>query len=343
MSSALKAIDFLNNAQHITIIDVRSEGEFERGHIPGAVNIPMFNNAERAIVGTIYKQTGKEKAIEKGLEIVGPKMISFVKEAKSHALDKQILVHCWRGGMRSESFSWLLKTAGLQPQYLSRGYKAYRNYVQASFSIPLKLILLGGKTGSGKTRMLEQLKASGEQVIDMEGLCHHKGSSFGAIGQLEQPSAEQFENNLHHILKDMDVNKRIWIENESKNLGKIYIHDSFWNQMKCAPLVYVEVEKSIRIKNLVKEYACFPKELLEQAILRIQKKLGGLNFKLAMNALETSDFETITDLCLNYYDKTYLQGLNAREKSKVIIVDSSNVTDFKLIEILIDAANKFYN
>jgi len=342
MSPSLSPADFLTMSQNFAIIDVRSEGEYERGHIPGAVNIPLFNNEERAIVGTIYKQIGKEKAIEKGLEIVGPKLVSFVQQAKFHAIDRHILVHCWRGGMRSESFVWLLKTAGLQPQYLTRGYKAYRNYVQASFSDPLKIILLGGKTGSGKTRILEQLKYRGEQVIDMEGLCNHKGSTFGAIGQPNQPSTDQFENNLHVALKDIDCNKRIWIENESKNLGRIYIHDAFWDQMKAAPLIYVEVEKKFRIKNLVNEYAMFPKELLGQAILRIQKKLGSLHFKLAMNALEADDFETITDLCLNYYDKTYLQGLKARDQNKVAVVDAVNVADYELVSVLLEKASKFY-
>lgn len=343
MSLSISSDDFLNKSQNIAIVDVRSEGEYERGHIPGAVNIPLFTNDERAIVGTIYKQIGKEKAVEKGLEIVGSKLVSFVQQAKLLANDKQILVHCWRGGMRSESFVWLLKTSGLQPQYLTRGYKAYRQYVQSSFATDFKIILLGGKTGSGKTRMLEQLKASGEQVIDMEGLCNHKGSSFGAIGQLDQPTTEQFENNLHHILKDLDVSKRIWIENESKNLGRIYIHDSFWNQMKLAPLLYLEVDKNLRINNLVKEYASFPKELLEQAILRIQKKIGGLNFKLAMQALEANDFETVTNLCLNYYDKTYLQGFESREKSKVQVIEAKNRTELELTEVLLEAANKYYN
>ncbi|MCX6181805.1 MAG: tRNA 2-selenouridine(34) synthase MnmH [Bacteroidetes bacterium] len=228
MAKAYQIKDFLVHAETLPVIDVRSEGEFLQGHIPGAISVPLFTNAERAAVGTIYKQESKELAVQKGLEIVGPKLTSFVQQVKSHISGKEVLVHCWRGGMRSGSFAWLLETSGLTAGTLIKGYKAYRNYVLSSFTNPLKLILLGGKTGSGKTKILHYLKEQGEQVIDLEELCSHKGSAFGAIGQKPQCSSEQFENNLSEILLRLDSNKRIWIEDESRNLGNIYIPESFW-------------------------------------------------------------------------------------------------------------------
>lgn len=343
MASPLDIEIFLKTAAEIPVVDVRSEGEFQRGHIPGAFNIPLFNNAERALVGTTYKKTGKEEAVEEGLEIVGPKLIAFVKEAKLLAKDKQVLVHCWRGGMRSESFAWLLRTSGLQATCLKRGYKAYRNHVLSFFSTPFKLMLLGGKTGSGKTRILRQLQDKGQQVVDLEALCNHKGSTFGAIGQEAQPTTEQFENNLYEVLKHFDPQKPIWLESESKCIGRIYIPDPFWDQMKTAPLTFVEIDKNIRIKNLVKEYASFPKELLAQAIERIQTKLGGLNFKLAMLALENNDFEQVADLCLLYYDKAYLLGLNARDKNKIISIDAKNIEETNLADLILTHANTFYS
>jgi tRNA 2-selenouridine synthase len=340
MADSLDIEEFLRKAEKIPIIDVRSEGEFQHAHIPGAINVPLFNNQERAKVGTTYKQVGKEEAIELGLEIVGPKLAGFVKEVKSKIQRKEVLVHCWRGGMRSGSFAWLLETAGLKPHTLTNGYKAYRSYVRSSLAKPLNIVLLGGKTGSGKTRILEHLKELGEQVIDLEDLCKHRGSSFGAIVQQQQPSTEQFENNLYEIVKKIDPEKRVWVEDESKNLGTVFLPDHIWQQMKVAPVIFVDVDKKIRIESLVKEYSTLPKEFLEQAIQRIKKKLGGLNLKLALEALSKNDFPTVAALCLLYYDKAYLMGLNERDKNKIKVIEVNTLEERKLSQIIIDEANK---
>ncbi len=340
MAKSYEIKEFLFKSETASIIDVRSEGEFVQGHIPGAINVPLFTNSERAIVGTIYKQQGKEPAVQKGLDIVGPKLSTFVHDVKSKIQGKEVLVHCWRGGMRSGSFAWLLETSGLVPSTLVKGYKAYRNFVLSTFSTPFNLMLLGGKTGSGKTKLLHNLKEQGEQVIDLEELCSHKGSAFGAIGQKAQSSTEQFENNLCEILLKMDPNKRIWLEDESRNLGGIYIPDNFWLQMKQAPLIFLEVDKKIRIANLVQDYASYPKELLEEAIQRIQKRLGGLHLKLATEALHNNDFAQVAEICLMYYDKAYLSGLDKREKNTVhrIEVDSFEVE--KLSRTIIEKENE---
>jgi tRNA 2-selenouridine synthase len=312
MAKAFPIVEFLDKAAVIPVIDVRSEGEFSQGHIPGAINVPLFSNSERAVVGTIYKQQSKELAVQKGLEIVGPKLASFVQEVKSKIEGKEVLVHCWRGGMRSGSFAWLLETSGLSSSTLTKGYKAYRAHVQSVFDQPLQLVLLGGKTGSGKTKILQHLQKYGEQVIDLEALCSHKGSAFGAIGQERQCSTEQFENNLCALLQTLDTSKRIWIEDESRNLGAIFLPEKFWQQMKAAPLIFLEVEIDLRIKNLVQDYASFPKDLLEESILRIHKRLGGLQLNQAIEALANNDFERVAEICLFYYDKAYLNSLSKR-------------------------------
>ncbi|MEY2794218.1 MAG: hypothetical protein RJA76_2210, partial [Bacteroidota bacterium] len=180
----------------VPILDVRSPGEFKRAHIPNALSLPLFTDEEREKVGICYKHQGKEKAVELGLEFVGPKLVNFVKYAKKVAFEGEILVHCWRGGMRSASMAWLLETAGLKVFLLEGGYKSYRNFVLKIQSEPLPLRVLGGKTGSGKTELLREMKNAGFQVIDLEDLAKHRGSAFGHFGLEEQPSSEHFENLL---------------------------------------------------------------------------------------------------------------------------------------------------
>src|SRR3989339_1355584 len=195
MPKIISVAEFLKRGNSLPIIDVRSPGEYEHAHIPGALALPLFSNEERAEVGTIYKQRGRVQAVQKGLEFVGPKLKDFTKFALKLNSD-ELLIHCWRGGMRSSAMAWLLETVGINCSLLKDGYKAYRNHVLESFDLPYKILLLGGYTGSGKTEILSALKEAGEQVVDLEGLSNHKGSAFGALGQGIQPSSEQFENTL---------------------------------------------------------------------------------------------------------------------------------------------------
>jgi tRNA 2-selenouridine synthase len=312
---------FLQAARNTPVIDVRSPGEFEKGHIPGAVNIPLFTNEERAKVGTRYKQIGPDAALLLGLDIVGPKMSGFVKQARKLAPGGDVLVHCWRGGMRSGSFAWLLQTAGMQVNTLQKGYKAYRNEVLRLMGEPMKLIILSGKTGSGKSETLREIARLGEQVVDLETLAHHKGSSFGALGQLPQPSVEQFENDLHRALSQLDFSRRIWLEDESNSIGTVFIPRPLWHQMRQARVIMMDVPKEERIRRLVREYAEFPHSLLENAIMRIRKRMGGQHFSAALAALDAGDYAQVADLTLNYYDKAYLFGLSKRESASISRVE----------------------
>lgn len=318
MVKQLSVEDFLRKAEQLPVIDVRSPGEYNHAHIPGAVSIPLFDNEERAQVGTKYKNAGKDAAVLLGLDLVGPKLAGFVKQSKKlNPQQKEVLVHCWRGGMRSGSFAWLLDTAGLTASTLVGGYKAYRNAVLAAFLEPRQLIILGGKTGSGKTDVLHQLAEQGEQVIDLEGLAHHKGSSYGAIGQLPQPATEHFENLLFAQWRALDPNRRIWLEDESRNVGSCFIPLSLWGQMRIAPVAFLDVPKEVRIKRLVSEYTGIDHSLLVEATERIRKRLGGKVTKDALNALDRKDYATVADLTLDYYDKAYLHGLSQRDSTSV--------------------------
>ncbi len=302
---------------HNNIIDVRSPKEFEQGHIPGATNIPLFNNEERAIVGTIYKQIGRQEAILKGLEIAGPKLAEMVSAAKLISKDNNIYVHCWRGGMRSGFVAMLLKMYGLNVSTLKGGYKSFRNFALKSFSNPISLIVLGGKTGSGKTLILKELKAKQQQVIDLEGLAHHKGSAFGALGEKEAPSQELFENKLAIELLNINPTLPLWLEDESRLIGHKVIPEGLWEQMLQAKVIYINLPFEERLNYIVEGYGKFPKEQLEVSILKISKRLGLEQTKNSIIALNNNDIKTSLEYCLHYYDKTYSHGMSKREKNSV--------------------------
>ena len=307
------------------LLDVRTPAEFAAGHIPDAVNMPLFSNEERAVVGTAYKQQSKYQAFILGLEFVGPKMAEFVREAGRITVKKQLAVHCWRGGQRSNSMAWLFEQAGFEVKVLKGGYKQYRNYVLSSFEQPqLTLNVIGGRTGTGKTRVLRALKKLGQQVIDLELLAHHKGSAFGALGESEQPTVEHFENLLHAAIAALDPTKPVWIENESQSIGKVYVPKPFHGYMRHSTLLNLELTEQERIQNLVEEYCQYGKENLAEAFQKIGKKLGGLRLKQALEYLENEDWESAAQIALEYYDKTYQHGLdtNPSEDKRILHFDN---------------------
>jgi len=310
----------------LPIIDVRSPGEFEKGHIPDANHLPLFSNDERAHIGTVYKQQSKEVAIDIGYEYVRPKLKKFISKALLLAPKGEVIVHCWRGGMRSRSFAKLLSDNGFSDvKVIIGGYKSYRNYVLYSLALPVRLCVLGGYTGSGKTQILKRLKHIENQVIDLEKLANHQGSAFGGIGKGKQPSVEQFENNLHFELNKLDLNRIIWVEDESHNIGKVKIPIQFFEQMRNANLFFVDIPKEERAKYLVTEYAGCNKQLLADSVLRISKRLGDLNTKNAIKYLEKDNFYEVALLSLQYYDKFYLKGMKKRESTQVIQIQIQTV------------------
>lgn len=322
---------------HTPIIDVRAPKEYSKGHIPGAVNVPLFTDYERHIVGLTYKQKGKDDAFTEGLKFVGPKMADFVEKAKKLSTEKKLRVHCWRGGMRSQSLAWLWDQAGFEVHTLRGGYKAYRQTVHEDFARPYKIIILGGKTGSGKTEILYHLREKGEQIIDLEGIANHKGSAFGGLNQPAQPTNEQFENNLHQELLRLDPGKRIWVEDESVYIGSVFIPAPFWDQMTQAPVLVVEIPHQARIDRLVEDYADYNTDGLADAIERISKRLGGLATKQAMEALEQKNFGKVADFCLHYYDKAYMHAVEQRPSEKLQLIDMPDGNPEKCAEAVIAA------
>ncbi len=305
--------DFLALRGELPVVDVRSEGEFDAGHIPGAANLPLLNNSERHSVGIEYKEHGQLQAIKAGFRLVGPRLNAIIDEAERlTSVSRELLVHCWRGGMRSSNFCHFVGMARIKTHQLRGGYKAYRAHAFESFSHPLKLIVLGGSTGSGKSNILRALARNGEQVIDLERLASHKGSAFGGLMMPPQPTTEQFQNDLFEDIAKLDPDRPVWIEDESIAIGRIFLPDSLWKQMSHSPVIEMMVDKTTRISRLVAEYGGADKDAFLASMEKITRKLGGQNFKAAKEKwLEGDAFATI-DILLTYYDKAYGTGLSRK-------------------------------
>ncbi len=328
---------FLNLMENSPCFDVRTPSEYNAGHIPGAINLPLFTDHERAIVGTLYKRSGRDRAVLTGLEIVGPKMKYIVETIKRRSRGKKALIHCWRGGMRSNSVAYISDLAGIETFVLEKGYKAYRTWCIDQFGRDRKMLILSGKTGSGKTEILHHLRSAGEQVIDLEGIARHKGSAFGALGETRQPTQEQFENNLGMLLSKFDSAKRIWIEDESLQIGRCVVPENFWPKMRTAPVILIDLPLERRAVYLNDVYGSFNPIELCNSIRKIEKKLGHQIAKNCVNAIENGDTVSAIRIVLHYYDKTYAHGLAKRETDKVrkVAVDGNDSFDSiarKLIE-----------
>lgn len=324
--------DFLENSKTMPVLDVRSPGEFNHAHIPEAFSIPLFTDEQRKIIGTAYIKESRETAVNHGLSYFSERMKEIPAEVlkileeiskENPAFQNGMLVHCWRGGMRSDAVAWLLNLYGYKIYLLKGGYKAFRRWVLQQFEKPYSLKIIGGFTGAGKTQILKELKKKGQKVIDLEALSNHRGSAFGALGQPPQPSTEMFENllaiQLWKCTKEQDEqnalqkNNAIWLEDESVHIGTVGIPKPFWQQMRRSPLYFLEIPFEERIKNIVKEYGDFPKEKLVECILKIQKRLGGLNTKNAICFLKDGNLEAAFSILLKYYDKMYDSSLIQRD------------------------------
>jgi len=340
---------FLDLANHQQVIDVRSPGEYKHAHMPGAYNLPLFTDEERAAVGTAYKQESREKAIKIGLDFFGPKMKRMVEEleelmgnrqqTKSNTSGKNLpianclMLYCWRGGMRSAAVAWLMDLYGFKVYTLIDGYKKFRNYVLETFKLPFQFKILGGYTGSGKTEVLNELKRKGEPVVDLEEIAKHKGSAFGNIGMPPQPTQEKFENILSLELRKWAMgngqwaNERvgepyspltinhspIWLEDESQRIGLVNIPVDLWKSMRQSPVYFLDISFEERLNHIVREYGSLGREKMIDAIERISQRLGGMESKNAICLLQQNDIYACFRVLLSYYDRWYLRGLHNRE------------------------------
>lgn len=338
---------FLDLAQSQPVLDVRSPGEYTHAHIPGAYNLPLFTDEERKTIGTSYKQQSRQYAIKIGLDAFGTKMRAMVEEAEKIMLAQKkgngnfkdiILIHCWRGGMRSAGVAWLLDLYGYKVYSLAGGYKTYRNWCLQQFAKAYNFKIIGGYTGSGKTLLLHALAKENYSIIDLEGLANHKGSTLGALGQKIQPTQEMFENllaeklaseskssNIDSVANDpqpiaqLKTAHCIFLEDESQRIGNLQIPMPVWYSMRKAMVYFVDIPFEERLNYLTDEYGIHPKEQLVNAIMRIQKRLGGLETKNAINFLLEDNFKESFRILLKYYDKFYRKGLFNRDAAASLI------------------------
>jgi tRNA 2-selenouridine synthase len=336
----MTVLSFLEAARHTPVIDVRSPSEFRTGHIPGAHSIPLFDDREREAVGIFYKKEGRINAILEGLRLSGPSMHEKLKEALRISAGGRLLVHCWRGGMRSEAMAWLFSQGGIETEILEGGYKAYRHHILEYLSVNRNLIIIGGLTGSGKTHILGYLKEKGHQVIDLEELANHKGSAFGSLGQPPQPSSEHFANLLFDRLKETDPVLPVWLEDESRNIGTVFLPEEFYLNMQRNPAIILMMDIKTRLPRLVEEYSCYPPDELECMIMKISKRLGGDRTREAIEAVRNGDFAKAIEITLLYYDKAYLFGLGRKQEKNLYYISTPTDDIETNARLILDVAGR---
>ena len=328
------------------LIDVRSPSEYYKGHMPNSINIPLFDNEERSIIGTIYKKEGRKKAVIEGLKFFEEKidfllnkffMIneSYRRNYNDNNNKLFIRIYCSRGGMRSQSISWLLEKYKLNTITLKGGYKTYRRWILDCFPKKWNIIIIGGKTGSGKTKLLSLLEKFKYQTIDLEGIACHRGSTFGGLGMKEQPSNEQFENKIAEQLYSFKTTNNIFVEAESANIGKCKIPHEFFSQMKNSRRIEILRSESNRLDELINTYSVFKKEELKDSVERIKKRLGPQRTKIALESIDKEKWDLVCRSVLDYYDRCYEYEKVGKENITLL-----DLTDKNYDENILDLINK---
>lgn len=323
-------------AQNAVLIDVRSPSEFMESHIPGAINIPLLNDEHRKLVGTTYKQVGKDAAMKLGYELVTPIQDSFVSQLKEHTEDLEVKIYCARGGLRSQLMSKYFMDLGYQVTHLKGGYKAYRNEILNTIGRLKNIRIVSGYTGSGKTEILQSLRDLGEQVLDLEALANHRGSAFGALGQHQQPSSSMFHNLIYEVVKTFDVSKITWIESESVTIGKVYLPKELWETMKVADGFEIILPIEDRVKHTLKLYGKFEISFLIACIKQLQKRLGHEEMQLLCTLTEIGELEPVVQHLLKYYDKAYEHGRAKRESHNFVKLYFPALDTVKIAKFLQD-------
>ena len=326
------------------LIDVRSPSEYYKGHMPNSINIPLFDNDERSIIGTIYKKEGRKRAVIEGLKFFEKKMEylldnlfmsidSYKTIANKNNNELFFRIYCSRGGMRSQSIAWLLEKYKLNPITLEGGYKKYRRWILDCFSKKWNIIIIGGKTGSGKTRLLSLLNKNKYQTIDLEEFACHRGSTFGGLGMKEQPSNEEFENKIAEKLYSFKTINNVFVEAESANIGKCKIPHEFFNQMKKSRRIEILRSESNRLKELIDTYSVFKKEELKDSVQRIKKRLGPQRTKIALESIDNEKWDLVCRSVLDYYDRCYEYEKVGKENITLLDLTDKNY-DEKILDLI---------
>jgi tRNA 2-selenouridine synthase len=294
------------------LVDARSPDEFAEATIPGAVNMPILDNDERAEVGTLYKQVGKRQARRRGVEIVAPKIPALVEQAASlqAGTTQPVVVFCWRGGMRSLALTQFFELAGVPARQLSGGHKGFRRMVLEFFEHGQwgRLLVLRGLTGVGKTHYLHLLEAQGYPVVDLEGLANHRGSAFGNLGLPPQPNQKMFESLLWDKLRKISPDDYILAEGESRHIGRVALPVRVYQALQIETSIWLNASLEARVRNILDDYPAVDrlKEEFTQPICALKEKLGKETVHRYLQLLETGNWsELVRELMVNYYDPLY--------------------------------------
>ncbi len=296
------------------LIDVRSPAEFVEDHMPGAINLPVLSNSERARVGTIYKQDSAFTAKKAGAALVARNSAKHLDGPLANKDGSwQPLIYCWRGGQRSGSFATILKQIGWRAKVVEGGYQSYRRLVSDNLygePLPHNIIVLDGNTGTAKTELLHILARSGEQIVDLEGLAAHRGSIFGAVAK-PQPSQKAFEGALAGILAGLDPNRRIWIEAESSKIGNLIIPPALWQAMKSAPRISVSAPIKARADYLIRAYGdiLHDRVALQDRLTRLIAHQGHERVEQwQLMARNGENLQLAAELMQHHYDPSYARS-----------------------------------
>ncbi len=267
-----------------TVIDVRSPSEYALDHVPGAINCPVLDDAERALVGTTYAQVSAFEARKIGGALVARRIAEHLEARfRDQPRSWRPLVYCWRGGLRSGSLVTWMRMVGWDAQQLQGGYKSWRRHVVerlAALAPQLPLRVLAGPTGSAKTRVLGALSAAGEQVLDLERLAAHRGSVLGALPGVEQPSQKAFETQLVHAIGGFDLSRPVWVEAESRRIGRLTLPEPLLLRLRASPVVEIAATHEARLAYLLRDYAWFADDPE-----RLAAQLGALHGLLSNETL----------------------------------------------------------
>ena len=324
-------------------IDMRSPVEFSIGHIPGAINIPIFSNEERAEVGILYKNLGEEQAKDVGLAIASRKLPDFVTQIRNlYKIGHPVIIYCWRGGMRSKSIVSVLNFMGIPVFQLLGGYKTYRRYVLDSllkFTINPKIIVLCGSTGVGKTSLLQLLAEKNVPIIDLEKLANHRGSVFGQVGLGKSTTAHFFDASILMKLNNLNKQPYIIVECESKRIGNVYLPDCLYQAMQTGTRILVNTDIEIRISRLIDEYT----NLAEANTNEIITSLKALNKRFGTKKINKllSDFDSgkirnvVRTLLVDYYDPLYgYEKLDQNKYKLTVNCDDLELASLQIIDYL---------
>jgi len=297
------------------IIDVRSPSEFAEDHIPGAINLPVLDDAQRAEVGTIYVQDSRFRANRIGAAYVATNIARHLKTALADwAPAMRPLIYCWRGGNRSQAMATILQRVGWRTAVLDGGYRTYRRHVQDALyeqACGLDLVILDGDTGSAKTELLGRLGARGVQVLDLEAIAGHRGSLFGGLPDRPQPSQKMFESRLLEAIQVLDPARPVVVEAESSKIGDRMIPPALWRAMQPAPRIEIDVPRSARARYLVQAYAdvIASPERLDEIFARLPVQPSPARLETWRGWIRTGDFVTLAEALIElHYDPAYARA-----------------------------------